>query len=373
MTDILFINSNEALAEYCRQLQRSSLIAVDTEFLRMRTYYPKPGLFQFNDGENIALVDPLAVTQWQPLAEVLVNPDVVKVMHACDEDVELFYHFLGIQVQPVFDTQVAAALCGFDYSMGYQRLVQDMLGVELEKTSSRSDWMQRPLTSIQVHYAANDVRYLPDIYQQLQAKLAQKQFAQALAEEYQAVLANVTNTDFTDAYQRVKQAWKLNAPQFARLKALATWRETLMREKDLPRKKVAADEALMLLASRSSWTQQKLFSVEGLPAATVKAEGEALLQLLSAVDTAQASETVPKPVKMGAIAQSLKARLAAAARSAGIAEPLLLRKLWINELIPRLQAGNYALPESIQGWRQPYYQQALTQMQARYQAEQKHD
>ena len=362
--NVPFIETNEALAEYCQTLQTKKVIALDTEFERVRTFYPKPGLFQVNDGETVVLIDPCVITQWDKFRAVLTDSGIIKVFHACDEDIELLYHFLGVTPWPVFDTQIAAALCGYDYCMGYQRLVKAMLNVDLEKSSSRSDWMKRPLTEKQLHYAVDDVRYLLQIYEVLHDKVKERDLLAIIEEEYVAVTDNIKNDNYDNACLRIKQGWKLSPQQFAVLKALATWREETMRKRDLPRNWVARNEALMTLASQQNWSHQRLFSVEGLPAATVKNEGESLLSIINRAAAEQCEESMPRPIKPDRLMGRLKAVIKEQADELGIAEQMLSKKSYNETLYRVISSGNFAsLPDTIKGWRRAFYEKAAAVLQ----------
>lgn len=361
MQDVLVIDSLAALQTYCQQLAKADAIALDTEFLRVHTFYARPGLFQVNDGVQIALIDPLAITEWQSFADILANPAIVKVLHACDEDIELLYHFLGVEPQNVFDTQFAAALCGYDFSLSYQALVKQLLDVDVEKGHSRSDWLQRPLSDEQLHYAADDVRYLLPVYRLLQQKITAEKLA-IVAANSQEVLANFTDNDFSEAVSRIKDGWRLDALQFARLKKLAVWREQMMRRKNLPRNRIAGNDALMQLAKQSSWNQYQLFDVDGLPAATVKSQGDALVALLDEVNQGGPySECMLKPGS-DKLSSAIKKQLHAVAQAAGIHESLLSKKAFNQLLYRQLRDRQSVLPDGIKGWRKPYYQTVLQTM-----------
>ena len=155
------IDDSATLANYCQQWLKQPLIALDTEFMRTETFYPIPGLIQVADEHQCYLIDPLQVDDMSPLVELLRAPEVLKVLHAGNEDIELFRHSYGVIPAPLFDTQIGAAFVGWGFSMGLQRLVAHALDVELGKGETTSDWLQRPLTPEQEHYAALDVAYLP--------------------------------------------------------------------------------------------------------------------------------------------------------------------------------------------------------------------
>lgn len=353
-----YLDSDAALLIACERWQKAAVLAMDTEFIRVRTFFPRPGLFQVNDGEKISLVDPLAIHQWQPFKEVLQNVGVVKIFHACDEDIELFYHFLGVKTQSVFDTQVAAAFCGFDYSMGYQRLVESVFDVLLPKQSSRSDWLQRPLTDVQCEYAAADVHYLFDLYPILLARLEANGFLLAVYEEYDAVLSGICSEDYSRAYLRIKRANNLRPQALMILKELASWRELAMREQDLPRNRIASNDALLRVATMREVNEQKLYHVDGLPKPIVSKYQQQLLALIEHVKSTGVFDDA-EPAIDRVFLQKLKLSLEQVAQECGVAELMLSKKL-CNEALAKgvaIEAVN-----GLGGWRKPFYQKALAQM-----------
>jgi ribonuclease D len=167
--DIQWIGDNASLAQHCATWRSLAFVAVDTEFMRVDTFYPIAGLLQVSEGERAYLIDPLLISDWTPFAELLQDPAVVKVLHACSEDLEVFLRLTGSLPGPLFDTQLAAGYLNLGFSMGYSRLVQAVLNIELPKGETRSDWLQRPLSATQVSYAAEDVLHLAEVYAQLKA------------------------------------------------------------------------------------------------------------------------------------------------------------------------------------------------------------
>ena len=360
------ICNNEQLAILCQRLQSKKLLAVDTEFIRIRTFYPKPALFQVNDGERISLIDPLVIDLWQPFIEVLENQSIVKILHACDEDIELFYHFLKCKVRNVFDTQVAAAFCGFDYSMGYQRLIVKLLDVDLEKESSRSDWLQRPISEKQRDYAANDVRYLLYAYELLRQTIADNHFQIAVAQEYDAVVSGICNQDFSDAIKRVKQAGKLRGYDYAVLEFLAIWREKMMRKYDFPRNKVAKNDALMMLSRIREPSVKHLFTLADFSMTIARSEGDVLIeQIIELRESPLKSQLKVKFPNKANVLQALKQALLGVGNAYGLAEHLLSKKR-INEclVIGLIECGGTGvdLGDYLSGWRLPFYQQALDRL-----------
>ncbi len=353
MQDVQTIDSNAALLALCGELQAKPLIALDTEFIRVSTFFPKPGLIQLYDGEQFALIDPLGIDQWQPFSALLENQNIVKIFHACSEDIELLYHTTGAEACNVFDTQVAAALVGMDYSMGYQRLVSALIGIDLPKVGSRSDWLKRPLSEEQIHYALDDVRYLPDMYQLLATKLNEASLEDAMTQEYEQVMVQVLDREFAQAYKRVSLAWQLKGDQFGRLKALATFREKLMRRLDLPRKHIATNDALMLLAQTGSWQKQAFLQVKGLSINANKAYSEEWLQILQTNFSGHAA--LGRPEKADKRFKVVKQALKQLAEESSIAESILIKKAYFSLLCQALKQNDLSVMHSISPWRRPFY------------------
>ena len=166
-----FITSNQALADFCQQASQAEAIAVDTEFVRTRTLYPQLGLIQIYDGKQLVLVDPLSIDDFSSLTELLTNPNVVKILHSCSEDLETFWHAFKVMPSPIFDSQFAASIVGMGPALGYAKLVEIMLDVIVDKGESRTDWLARPLRDEQCDYAAKDVLYLFQLYPELKARV----------------------------------------------------------------------------------------------------------------------------------------------------------------------------------------------------------
>lgn len=171
MIPIQYINTPDQLAKLCEQIKKETWLALDTEFLREKTYYPKFCLLQIATPEWVACVDPIALPKLDVLFEAIYNPAIVKVFHSCRQDLEIFFQWTGQLPSPIFDTQVAAPLLGFQDNPGYAMLVSSLLSVNLNKAHTRADWSKRPLTEAELEYAADDVIYLCQIYQIMVQKL----------------------------------------------------------------------------------------------------------------------------------------------------------------------------------------------------------
>lgn len=286
MTD-LYIVDQPALDEFCAGLRGASWLALDTEFIREQTYYPQLCLVQIASPDQIACIDPLALPSLEPLLAVLYDPTVTKVLHAAYQDLEIFYCLRGAVPAPVFDTQQAAAALGYGDQIGYAHLAQRMLGVALEKTHTRVDWRRRPLAAAWLAYAANDVRYLREIYLRQWAMLTERGWPEALAENF-AALADPARyqPQPQEIWRRIRDHRRLRGPQQAVLQALAAWREEQAMHHDRPRRWILHDGLLLDMARRMPGDLDSLAQIRGLPPATLRRHGDTLLALIAAARAA---------------------------------------------------------------------------------------
>ena len=362
---INWITSDAELAERCAGWNTLAFIALDTEFIRVDTFYPIAGLLQISDGNATFLLDPLLITQWQPLAQVLSNPKVVKVLHACGEDLEVFARLTGALPTPLFDTQLAAGYLNIGFSMGYSRLVQHLLQVELPKGETRSDWLQRPLSDLQVLYAAQDTAYLVEVYRLLQAQLSEQKNAWVLQDGAALVESSAQDVDPYDLWRSIKQAWKLAPQQLAVLRELAAWREQQARLRDVPRNRVLRETTLWALAYEQPKDLQQLGRLEDMHPRIVRNDGATLLALLAharSLPQEQWPEPLPEPLPIEAakILKKLRKVGLAYAETLNIAPELMLRKKILEELLRSgYPQGPYHLPASLQGWRRDLMGDAL--------------
>lgn len=276
------ITTTEDLDAFCRRLRNADYITVDTEFMREKTFWPKLCLVQIAGPEEAAAVDPLAEgIDLAPLFELLDDPDVLKVFHAARQDVEIFHHLTGRIPAPLFDTQVAAMVCGFGESVGYETLISKLAGARVDKSSRFTDWSHRPLTERQLAYALSDVTHLRPAYEKLRRRLAKTGRAHWLAEEMAVLTDPATYTVEPEAaWRRLKV--RTDKPRFlAVLRELAAWREREAQRKDLPRSRVLRDEALLEIASHAPTTVDDLARTRGLGRSV--AEGRWGGELLGAV------------------------------------------------------------------------------------------
>jgi len=248
------LTTTEELEAFCQQARHSSYVTVDTEFLRERTYYSKLCLLQLAypsaGDEGAVLVDPLhSDMSLEPLYELFRDQNVVKVFHAARQDLEIFYFDAGVFPQPLFDTQVAAMVCGFGEQVGYEALVRKIVRKPLDKSSRFTDWSRRPLSDAQKSYALADVTHLRRIYEYLSAELERTNRSHWVEEELQTLTAPETyETPPQEAWRRIKT--RSNSPRFLGIvRELAAFRETHAQQQNIPRNRVFKDDALVELAS----------------------------------------------------------------------------------------------------------------------------
>lgn len=284
---MLPITTTEELSALCERLKAAEFVTVDTEFLRDNTYYSKLCLIQIADDDEAVAIDPLAEgIDLAPFFELMANPSVVKVLHACRQDIEIFVNITGKVPEPIFDTQVAAMVCGFGDSVGYETLVSKLAGGQMDKSARYTDWSKRPLTETQLSYAIGDVTHLRTIYRKLKAELEQTGRSSWVAEEMEPLLDPALYTiEPKDAWQRLKV--RTSKPRFLGiLQHLAEWREIEAQERDLPRSRVAKDETLFEIAAHPPKDMSQLDRIRGI--ANGFSRSRAGKSLMAAVETAQA-------------------------------------------------------------------------------------
>ncbi len=282
MTPIQYINRPEQLPKLCEQIQQVSWIALDTEFLREKTYYPKFCLLQIATLDWVACVDPIALPDLSTLFEAIYNPAIVKVFHSCRQDLEIFFQITGKLPEPIFDTQIAAPLLGFQDNPGYAMLVSSLLNVNLTKAHTRADWSKRPLNADEIDYAADDVIYLCQIYQMMTQKLTELGRIDWLKQDF----AELTNPDHYEvkpekAWLRIKGQNKLTGKQLSIIQTVAEWRERTAQAEDRPKNWLLRDELLFDLAKLQPETVTDLAGVRGISERAVQRYGKELCQLIT--------------------------------------------------------------------------------------------
>lgn len=366
------ISDTDSLADFCRRAREFPYVTVDTEFLRERTYWPQLCLVQIahpggEDDGSAVLVDPLSNgLALEPLFELMRAPDVTKVFHAARQDLEIFWNLGGLIPDPLFDTQVAAMVCGYGDQAGYETLVRKICKVTLDKSSRFTDWAQRPLSDKQLDYALGDVTHLRQIYETLAEELARTGRKPWLAEEMAVLTSPDTyRNEPAEAWKRLKT--RSSSPKFLSVvQALAEWRERRAQERDVPRGRLLKDDALLEVASNRPTTLEELGRSRLLQREGRK--GEVAEEILAAVrrgietaDEGPAPREAPKPAAgaaSGALTDLLKVLLKARAEELGVATKLIASA----EDLTRIAAEDAPDVPAMSGWRRRAFGELALQL-----------
>ncbi|HEB27575.1 MAG TPA: ribonuclease D [Porticoccus sp.] len=362
----IYIDTSETLQRFCGQWAHASVLALDTEFIRTDTFYPIGALIQVSDGTGCFLIDPLAIDDFSAFKALLVDPNIIKVLHSCSEDLEVFDCLFGVLPVPLIDTQIAAGLDGLGFSLGYQAMTDALLQIHVAKGETRSNWLQRPLTDSQIHYAALDVAYLPEMYQMLTESLQTKGRLPWLQEECTKQTDQFGATDaISHYYKKVKSAWKLSAAELGVLQILTQWREEKARELDRPRGRVIKDRCCFDMARVQPQSIKALSAIEELGHKTIRNNGDEILALIKqgqSLDAAELPQRLPKPLPPanGTIMKRLKSHVSHRAEQLNMAQELLVKKRDYEALLRSgFDGGNYQLPPTLSGWRKAVIGDAL--------------
>ncbi len=299
-----FIDTAEALTAFCDAIKDSDWIALDTEFIREKTYYPRLCLIQIGIPERAACIDPLALQSLDPVYDLLMDPSITKVLHACSQDLEIFVHQKGEVPGPIFDTQLAAPLLGLAEQIGYGNAVRELLGVQLDKAQSRTDWSKRPLSSAQLEYAADDVRYLAKMYPLMREKLAdlgRLDWLDAEFEPYGRLERYQLQPE--NAWRRIRGLEKLKPGALSVVQKVTAWREMRARERDLPRNWIIKDEMVFDIARLAPVNMAELGNIRGLQSKTVDRYGQLLIDM---VQQAQTEDPLPLPKRSRGVKASVQ-------------------------------------------------------------------
>ncbi|CAN7307297.1 ribonuclease D [Agrobacterium genomosp. 3] len=354
------IETTAALAEACTELAKSEFITIDTEFLRETTFWPELCLVQMASPTLEVLVDPLAKgLDLTPLFELMANPAVVKVFHAARQDIEIIYHLGGLIPHPIFDTQVAAMVCGFGDSISYDQLVQKIKNVQIDKSSRFTDWSRRPLTEKQLDYALADVTHLRDVYLSLKAQLEREGRSLWLTEEMDILESRDTyDMHPDDAWLRLKS--RLRKPtELAILKFVAAWREREARSRNVPRSRVLKDDAIFEIAQQQPKDAEALSRLRTIPKGWERStSGTAIVETVNAA-LALPKEEMPKaprhshaPEGSGAAVELLKVLLKLTADKHGVAAKVIANS---DDLDKIAAEGENATVGALSGWRRELF------------------
>jgi ribonuclease D len=361
------ITTQNELESVLAAFEKSDFVTVDTEFIRETTFWPILCLIQMAAPGVTALIDPLSPDiNLAPFFRLMANEAVVKVFHAARQDIEIIVHLGDLVPHPVFDTQVAAMVCGFGDSVSYDQLVQRITGARLDKSSRFTDWRHRPLSDKQLDYALADVTHLIDVYKHLSAELERENRAHWLNEEMEVLTSRETYDPHPeDAWKRLKM--RLRKPQeLAIVQTVAAWREREARERDVPRGRVLKDDAIYEVAQQAPRDAAALSKLRTTPKGWERSS--TATALLGAVNTALAlpREEMPKlpksfqpPEGSSAAAELLKVLLRIVAEKQGVASKVLAS----SDDIDRIAAeGEAADVPALQGWRRAVFGEAALKL-----------
>jgi ribonuclease D len=354
------ITETAALERFCARQEGAEFVAVDTEFMRERTYWPILCLIQIAGPEEAAAIDPLAPgIDLAPLLAMMADRRTLKVFHAGRQDIEIFFNLSGTVPTPLFDTQIAAMVCGFGDAVSYETLVAKLARASLDKSSRFTDWSHRPLTERQLRYALDDVVHLRTVYEELQQRLATNGRTNWFAEDM-AELSNpeTYRNDPGEAWRRFRLRGRVDPRFFGVLRELAAWRETAARQRDLPRARIMRDEAVLEIAAHAPRTIEALARTRSLGRGV--AEGKLGGEILAAVERGLAqsgtieppypARAVPPP-GAGPLVELLRVLLKQRCEDYQVAQKLLASA----DDLEAIAADDEAPVKALSGWRRQIF------------------
>lgn len=353
------INTTAALAAFCDRLATETFVTVDTEFMREKTYWSKLCLVQLAGETEARCVDPLAADlDLAPLFDLMANQAVLKVFHAARQDVEIFLHESGRIPTPIFDTQVAAMVCGFGDSVGYETLVSSLANARIDKTLRFTDWSKRPLSDRQIEYALGDVTHLRTVYAALRDKLAISG-REAWLDQEMDQLRDPAHYQVIpeEAWRRIKA--RSRSPKFlALLRELAAWRERTAQDRDIPRNRLVRDEGLLEIAASAPKTPQALGELRSVTKGLAEgAMGEGILAAVRRAQSVKERELPFLPDRkdlpngLGAVVDLLRVLLKMRCDEAGVAQKLVAT---VHDL-ECIAADDQADVAALSGWRRQLF------------------
>ncbi len=362
---VTVITSNDELAGACSRFVEAPYVAIDTEFMRDSTYWPKLCLLQAAIPGFAVVVDPLAPgIDLKPLYELFKTPSVIKVFHAARQDVEIFFHQADLIPNPLFDTQVAAMVCGFGDSAAYETLVRELAHAQIDKSSRFTDWSRRPLSDKQLHYALSDVTHLCRVYESLRKQLDKSGRSHWLEEELGVLRASETyELKPEEAWRRLKMRGG-NRRFTAVLMEIAAWRERVAQERDVPRSRVMKDEALFEIAAQAPQSTEDLDALRGIPRGF--ANSRAANSLIEAVKGGLAlpasavpdMDRGPPPAVPPVLGDMMRVLLKIQCEAHGVAQKLIASSSDLDQIA----ADDHADVPALQGWRREIFGDAALEL-----------
>ncbi|MDO9108998.1 MAG: ribonuclease D [Coriobacteriia bacterium] len=350
----MYVRTTQELNDLVDALIGTPVLAVDTEFMREKTYWARLCLIQIGNSEISAIIDPLAIEDLSPLWRIMKDESTLKVLHAGQQDLEITWRLMGETVRPIFDTQIAATLAGFPQQVGYGAIVKELLGVELDKSDTYTDWAKRPLSNTQVEYALNDVRYLPEVYRKLSERLeshGRLPWLRADFERLESVESFRVNPE--EMFRRLKRLSSLNRRQLGVLQKITAWRETEAQRRDIPRRWVLGDESLIEIARRCPKDPAELGAVRGVADKLPKSTHSGMIAAVK-LGMEMPEEDLPrldkrkrKPADIDGAVDLMAALVRLRAKQHDVAVPLMASR----DDLERLAAGERDESPLLEGWR----------------------
>ncbi len=348
-----YIDSNQSLKDFCLKIQSCKFCALDTEFIREKTYFPLLALIQLATETEQACIDPLAIDDFSPLVGIFENTSMVKILHSPSQDLELFYQQFDALPEPVFDTQLAAAVLGYANQIGYADLVNRKCGVQLEKKYTRADWSRRPLSEGELDYAMDDVRYLIQMYEDMKSELESRDRWSWIQADFQKMSdKTVYQLDMTILWKKLRGVQKLKGAALNNADQLCRWREQLAINKNRPKRWMLKDEDLIDIARFKPALHNDLKQIGNLSADYIKKNGDAILKVIkeaSLIDPSQYPK-LPEFVKLNIDQQATSDCLMAICRVVAEKNKISLASVTTKKEIDQLVAGKVG-SKITTGWR----------------------
>ncbi|KPZ58398.1 MULTISPECIES: ribonuclease D [unclassified Pseudoalteromonas] len=366
------IETQNQLNTFVEQIRNKPILAIDTEFMRRRTLYPEVALIQVYDGEHLALIDPLAELSLFEFWQILKDPSVLKVLHSPSEDIEVFQKYAGFVPAPLFDTQFALQLLGEGNCMGFALMVKELLGIEIDKSESRTNWLQRPLTKKQLDYAAADTFHLLPCFGLIIERINKAELFDIVINESE-LIANKRAFQTPDEllYKDIKNAWQLKPHELAVLKELAVWRRNKAIRKNLALNFVLKEHNMTEIAKRGPSSLNTLRQIPGVESMEVNRSGVEILKCIEkakALPVDQHPPVLKRLIDFPAykkVAKDIKQKITKVAKEQGIPEDVMASKKQINQLISwnwkltNDQKVNHIKPDLLNSWRYSFVKDVL--------------
>ena len=338
--EILYVDNSENLQQLCESIKDAPILILDTEFVREKTYRAKLCLIQIATDDIVACVDPIALSDLSPLMDIINDKSKLKVLHAARQDYEIFYDLNKQLPQPLFDSQLAASLLGYGEQVGYGSLVEKVIGVQLDKAHTRTDWSKRPLSEAQIRYASDDVFYLRQLYPLLKQQLSEQGRENWLDEEFSSLCKpELFVTQPKNAWNKVKGINRLRPRQLAAAMNISEWREEMAIKKDRPRRWILADDILLSAAQLLPKNISQLETIANIKKAVIDNSGDIILscvkKALELSPDALPSTTKPKRLTADQeiIADLLMTQIKLIAKEQSISPANIANRKMIDKLI----------------------------------------